>query len=182
LHTPLGYRRFRVTDHDDPEAMTMRTETDPQTSATAAQPEASAPGSGEPRHSPARTFVRHYVEMVVAMLLGMFVLGAALAVPLELAGVDVSNWDTEEPELLLLGMAFTMTVPMVAWMRHRGHAWARCWEMTAAMFVPGLAVIGLLWADVETNAHTLMGIEHSVMFPAMLGVMLLRRSEYSGGH
>ncbi|MGI9100476.1 MAG: hypothetical protein ACR2H2_18635 [Solirubrobacteraceae bacterium] len=110
----------------------------------------------------------------------MFVLGFALATLLELAGVDVSSWDTEAPELLLLGMAFTMTVPMVAWMRHRGHGWARSWEMTAAMFVPSFAAIGLLWAEIETNTHTLMGIQHMAMFPGMLGVMLLSRHEYTG--
>jgi hypothetical protein len=64
------------------------------------------------------------------------VLGSARAAPLDLTGVDVSSWNSEAPELLLLGMAFTMTVPMVAWMHHRGHRWARSWEMTPAMFVP----------------------------------------------
>ena len=125
-------------------------------------------------------FVRHYAEMFAAMFLGMFVLGSIGAALLSVGGVDVSEWDTEAPELLLLGMAFTMTVPMVAWMRHRGHGWARSWEMTAAMFLPSFAVIGLLWADVETDTHALMGIQHMAMFPAMLGVMLLRWQEYSG--
>jgi hypothetical protein len=68
-----------------------------------------------------RDVARHYAEMLVAMFLGMFVLGSALAALLDLAGVDVSSWGSEAPELLLLGMAFTMTVPVVAWMRHRGH-------------------------------------------------------------
>ena len=116
----------------------------------------------------------------LAMLLGMFVLGFALSAPLELVGVDVSSWDTEAPELLLLGMAFTMTVPMVAWMRHRGHEWARSWEMAAAMFLPSCAAIGLLWTDVETDIHALLEIQHVTMFPGMLLVMLLRRHEYTG--
>ena len=29
------------------------------------------------------------------------------------------------------------------------------------------------------GAHAAMGIQHVVMFPAMLGVMLLRRGEYT---
>jgi len=127
-----------------------------------------------------RTFTRHYAEMLAAIFLGMFVLGFALAAPLELAGVDVSSWKTESPALLLLGMAFTMTVPMVAWMRHRRHGWAPAWEMTAAMFVPSLAAIGLLWAGIETDIDVLLEIQHVAMFPSMLGVMLLRRHEYSG--
>jgi flagellar biosynthetic protein FliP len=164
------------------EAMTMQTKIDPPASPPAAQEQDPAPRSEQPRGSRARTFLRHYAEMVVAMLLGMFVLGAALAVPLEAAGIDVSSWDKKEPELLLLSMAFTMTVPMVAWMRHRGHGWAPCWEMTAAMFVPAFLAIGLLWAEVSTDVHGLMGIEHTVMFTAMFGLMLLRLDEYTGGH
>ena len=128
------------------------------------------------------TFTRHYLEMVVAMLLGMFVLGGALAVALEAAGVDVSNWETEAPAMLLLGMATTMTVPMVAWMRHRGHGWAPCWEMAAAMFVPSFVAIGLLVTGALTDGHALMMIQHIAMFPLMLGVMLLRPREYSTAH
>ena len=144
------------------------------------QPPSPAPAPGERPRSPIRTFARHYAEMLVAMFLGMFVLGFALAALLELAGVDVSSWDTGAPELLLLGMAFTMTVPMVAWMRHRGHGWAPSWEMTAAMFVPCFAAIGLLWTDVEADIHALMEIQHLAMLPGMLAVMLLRRHEYTG--
>ena len=115
-----------------------------------------------------RMFARHYIEMLVAMLLGMAVLGMPLAML------------TEAPELDLLGMAFGMTVPMVAWMRHRGHAWARAWEMTAAMFVPSFAAIALLWRGIVEDPDTLLVIQHVGMFPAMLAAMLLRRSEYSG--
>ena len=158
----------------------MQTKTNPPTSPSAPQLEASACRSDNPQRSAVRKFARHYVEMIVAMLLGMLVLGFALSAPLELVGVDVSSWDTEAPELLLLGMAFTMTVPMVAWMRHRGHGWARSWEMTAAMFLPSFAAIGLLWTDLETDIHALLEIQHVTMFPGMLLVMLLRRHEYTG--
>jgi hypothetical protein len=64
--------------------------------------------------SRAMHFVRHYTEMVVAMFLGMFVLGVPLGALLGVAGVDVSAWRTDAPELMLLGMAFTMSVPMAA--------------------------------------------------------------------
>jgi hypothetical protein len=125
-------------------------------------------------------FTRHYVEMLIAMFLGMFVLGAALVVPLGALGVDVGDWRSEAPELMLLGMAFTMSVPMVAWMRHRGHGWAPAWEMTAAMFVPSVAAIALLWAGAVADTGALMAIQHSAMFPAMLVAMLLRLDEYTG--
>jgi hypothetical protein len=127
-------------------------------------------------------FARHGLEMVVAMVLGMVVLGTALTVALELVGVDVSGWRSDAPALLLLGMAFTMTVPMVAWMRHRGHGWAPAADMTAAMFLPSLAAIALLWAGLVTDAHALLMIQHIAMGPAMLVAMLLRVHEYTGRH
>jgi hypothetical protein len=119
-------------------------------------------------------FARHYVEMVIAMLAGMAVLGGGLAV---LAGED---WKSDAPELYLLWMAFTMSVPMVAWMRHRGHGWAPALEMTAAMFAPTVAAIALLRAGTTDDIGTLMAIQHSAMFPLMLVAMLLRLDEYTG--
>jgi hypothetical protein len=132
------------------------------------------------RGSPTRNFLRHYGEMVVAMFLGMFVLGGAGAGLLSIVGVQVSDWDSEAPELLLLGMAFTMTVPMVAWMRHRGHGWRPASEMAAAMFAPGVAATVLLWAGLVEDTDTLLTIQHVAMLAAMLAVMLLRRDEYTG--
>jgi hypothetical protein len=125
-------------------------------------------------HTPTARFIRHYLEMVIAMLLGMVVLGVPGAMLLDLAGVD-----TEAAGVLLIGMATTMTVPMVAWMRHRGHGRLPCWEMAAAMYVPTLGALALLEAGALHGAHAAMGLQHVVMFPAMLGVMLLRRGEYT---
>jgi hypothetical protein len=124
--------------------------------------------------TPTAHFIRHYLEMVIAMLLGMAVLGIPGFMALEAAGVD-----TEAAGVLLWGMAVSMTVPMVAWMRHRGHGWLPCWEMAAAMIVPTIGALALLEAGALGDAHAAMGIQHVVMFPAMLGVMLLRRDEYT---
>jgi hypothetical protein len=124
--------------------------------------------------TPTAHFIRHYLEMVIAMLLGMAVLGIPGFIALGAAGVD-----TEAAGVLLWGMAVSMTVPMVAWMRHRGHGWLPCWEMSAAMIVPTIGALALLEAGALDGAHAAMGIQHVVMFPAMLGVMLLRRGEYT---
>jgi hypothetical protein len=129
-----------------------------------------------------RRFITHYFEMVVAMLLGMLVLGGAATVLLAAVGIEVSNWDHDLPALFLFAMAFTMTVPMVGWMRYRGHGWRPCAEMSAAMFLPTLVVVGMLAADVGGDVHSLMAIQHVAMFPAMLVAMLLRREEYGGVH
>jgi hypothetical protein len=117
-----------------------------------------------------RTFLRHYAEMLIAMFAGMLVVGGALTA----AGVEV-----EAVELELLGMALSMSVPMVAWMRYRGHGWGPSAEMTASMFVPTVAAIALLWGGLVEDDHGLLMIQHVAMFPAMLVAMLLRRDEYT---
>jgi hypothetical protein len=131
-------------------------------------------------NSRAMHFVRHYIEMVVAMFVGMFALGLPLGALLGVAGIDVAAWQTDARELLLLGMAFTMSVPMAAWMRHRGHGWAPVWEMTGSMFAPSFAAIGLLWAGAVEDTDALLYIQHVGMLPSMLAVMLLRLDEYTG--
>jgi hypothetical protein len=122
-----------------------------------------------------RHFARHYLEMVAAMVVGMVVLGAAIRGVLALAGVEFSL--ARHPELTSLEMAFDMSVGMVVWMRHRGHGWASSLEMCGAMFAPALALFPLLWLDI-IDAESMMALEHIVMLPLMLLVMLRRRSEY----
>jgi hypothetical protein len=117
-------------------------------------------------------FVRHYIEMVAAMMAGMAALAASRSM------VDLPD----ETAVELVEMALWMTVPMVAWMRFRGHAWRVCNEMAAAMLLPAAAALALLATGVVGDSHALVMLEHSVMFPAMLAAMLLRRDEYTGHH
>jgi hypothetical protein len=127
-----------------------------------------------------RHFVRHYVEMVVAMFLGMAILGVPMGLALNAMGTSWSALNDDAPALMLLLMAVSMTVPMVAWMRYRGHGWRANTEMSASMFLPTFAVIGLLAAGVVTEIGSLMVVEHVAMLLAMLAAMLLRPSEYTG--
>ena len=126
-------------------------------------------------------FVRHYIEMVIAMLLGMGVLVVPSNLALGAVGVDWSQVVDEEPALMFLRMATIMTLPMVGWMMYRGHGWRANADMTAAMFVPTFAVIGLLWAGVLTNLAVLMVLVHVAMLGAMAAAMLLRPDEYAHG-
>ena len=126
-----------------------------------------------------RSFVRHYVEMIVAMVLGMVVLGFPAGAALAAAGVSMAELHNDLPALMLLGMAVVMTIPMVAWMRHREHGWQACGEMTAAMFIPAFGTVGLLAAGLVEDIGALMVIEHVAMLPSMLVAMLARRDEYS---
>jgi hypothetical protein len=130
-------------------------------------------------HAGTRHFVRHYVEMVVAMFLGMAVLG----VPAEWAlGAVGSSWSQLGDELMLVGMAFTMTVPMVGWMRFRGHGRRANAEMATSMLLPTLAAITLLVTDAVEDTGVLLVAEHVAMLAGMLVAMLLRRDEYTHHH
>jgi hypothetical protein len=128
---------------------------------------------------PATRFARHYAEMLVAMLVGMMALGMPADMALSGLGVELAD---EAPAALLLGMGITMTVPMVAWMRYRGHGWPASNEMAASMMIPTVGVIALLAAELVEDTGTLLVIEHLVMLPAMLAVMLLRWDEYTHAH
>jgi hypothetical protein len=114
--------------------------------------------------------------MVAVMFLGMFVLMAPTGVLFSAFG---TSWSRLSPAMNMFAMALTMTVPMVAWMRYRGHAWRPNVEMAASMLIPTFAVMGLLWAGIG-NPGTLMVPEHAGMLACMLAAMVLRREEYSG--
>jgi hypothetical protein len=137
-------------------------------------------GSGHPTHAAGGhgrwRLLRHYLEMVAAMLVGMVVLGAALRGVLGLAGLQ---FPAQYPELVALEMAFTMSAGMVAWMRHRSHGWASTLEMAGAMFAPAVVLVPLLWLGVIAGGALLV-LEHLAMFPLMYLVMLRRRAEYGG--
>ena len=115
-------------------------------------------------------FVRHYLEMVVAMFAGMFVLGPLehLVWPALSARHDVG----------VLVMATNMAIGMGAWMRFRGHSWRGIVEMSASMYVPFAALLVPYWSG-AIGAGALMTWGHVLMFPAMAAVMLLRPAEYS---
>jgi hypothetical protein len=123
-----------------------------------------------------RPFARHYAEMVAAMFLGM-VLIPPLRLALAPVGVDIQD----DPTLRLVAMAVTMTLGMLAWMRYRGHGWGPSADMTAAMVIPTLVVLALLWADLA-SVDPLIMLEHVLMLPSMLVAMLLRREEYTRRH
>ena len=125
-----------------------------------------------------RRFVQHFLEMVVAMVVGMVALGPLWTLALDAAGVPGL---LDRPELDSLVMATNMTVAMSAWMRYRGHGWAATAAMAAAMYVPFLVLFPPLWMD-AISPGTMIVAGHMLMLPAMAGVMLLRPHEYLHGH
>ncbi len=123
-------------------------------------------------------FVRHYGEMVAAMLVGMVLLH-----PVWMVVLPVLGWSAAmaRPDLHTLIMATNMAVAMTAWMRYRGHGWLPIAEMDAAMYLPFVVLLVPFWTG-AISATTLSVAGHVLMLPAMLAVMLRRRAEYSAHH
>jgi hypothetical protein len=124
-------------------------------------------------------FTRHLLEMVLAMMAGMAVLGVALAVLGEPPGY--ANL------LLRYGlMGAFMAVPMVAWMRYRGHSWSDGLEMMAAMLAPMLALVipvelGVAGYVPGLSEDSLMMLSHVAMIAGMVVLMIYRFERYAYG-
>jgi hypothetical protein len=125
-----------------------------------------------------KPFVRHFVEMVIAMVVGMVLLGPVWTT---FAAVFGGAGTLARPDVAALVMATNMTIGMSIWMRHRVHGWAGIAEMGAAMYVPFLLLLGPFWTGQLSGEALMMG-GHTLMLPAMVGAMLLRRGEYSQDH
>jgi hypothetical protein len=127
------------------------------------------------RRSPWRAWSFHLAEMMIAMFAGMAVLGLVLEGLLSLLGASLSDAPTS---VMASVMAFNMTAPMAWWMRYRGHAVRHNVEMSASMIVPTALVIALHWLG-AVGADSVLLIQHVVMIPAMVGLMLVRFEHYA---
>ena len=123
-------------------------------------------------------FWRHFLEMNAAMFIGMAAGGLLVSGILAAFGTTPNQARLHYPELAVLVMTFNMTVPMVAWMRHRGHSWRSSAEMAGAMLVPAVPLIALLRLHVIVFG-AVCGLYCASMIVAMLVLMLYRRSEYA---
>lgn len=115
-------------------------------------------------------FVGHYVEMVLAMLVGMLV----LTLPWMVIWPGLSD----QPVLGTAVMVANMTVGMAAWMSLRRHGTRMIVEMSAAMVAPFVVLLVPLAAGAIT-ADALSAAGHGLMFITMLAAMLLRRDHYT---
>jgi hypothetical protein len=135
--------------------------------------------SEQSRRTERRNLVRHFFEMVGAMLVGMAVLG--MVVRGVSAALGHSDFLLDHVGFRAPVMAANMTIGMTVWMRHRGHNWGAIAEMGVARFVPLVVLIGPSWAGVLSD-DALLGWMHVLMLPAMVIAMLHRRDEYAQTH
>lgn len=126
-------------------------------------------------------FLRHYGEMCVPMCIGF---AAGDLIYFWAAGrFGYSEPFSELPELSVLVVTFTMTAPMVAWMRFRGMPRRETAEMAAVMPVLAIALLALGWLTIVRKGDLVL-LEHGLMMPAMLVPMVFRLDFYTGraGH
>jgi flagellar biosynthetic protein FliP len=141
---------------------------------------AGAVASPAARLRPIARFVGHYAEMVVAMIVGMAVLGIPVDAIARSQGYD--DLYHQLPALGAIVMTAIMTGPMALWMVVRGHDRQMIAEMSLAMIVPAIALmlasrIGLV------AASSIPMLTDPLMYASMLAVMLARWRMYAGlGH
>ena len=121
--------------------------------------------SGSERWRHRARFLCRASGMTIVMMLGMVGLATTF------------TW-YEQTELSAVAMASGMTLPMLAVMGYRGHAWQRSCEMAAAVFLPALVLLVFFWLGLVA-AHLVTPLQMLVMAPAMLGVMLYRAEHYT---
>jgi len=131
-----------------------------------------------PGRTPRARFWWHYLEMVLAMLVGMGVFWPVWIGLFELAGrPDLMD----RGDLAAVRMAVNMTAGMALWMRFRHHALRDVAEMSVAMSAPFLVLLVPHWMGL-LSAGALMWAAHVIMFVTMLAAMWWRREVYSAGH
>jgi flagellar biosynthetic protein FliP len=111
-------------------------------------------------------FIWHYVEMVIAMVIGM----------MAFAPLWPAAW-VARADVHALVMATNMTIAMVAVMLLRRHSWPRIAEMAATMYLPFVVLLVPYWLD-ALSGTAVMVAGHVIMFPLMLAAMVWRRAEY----
>jgi hypothetical protein len=118
-------------------------------------------------------FAWHFLQMFVAMGIGMGV----LALTLGLLGYQEAI--RRVPEFYALVMAFAMVIPMAAWMRlGMGHDWSHTSEMSAAMTIPTLMLVVICSVGLLPHAVALAW-SMPLMYVAMLGDMAYRWHHYA---
>ena len=124
-------------------------------------------GAANQRYGP---LVRHYFEMVAAMVVGMVVMGL----------VHDLVWPslTERADIGALVMATDMALGMSAWMRFRGHPWLGIAEMSASMYVPFVVLLVPFWTGF-IDGGDLMIWGHIAMFAAMALVVFARPAQFA---
>ena len=127
-------------------------------------------------------FLLHFLEMQIAMVLGMIPWHLLVR---ELRALPTYSEAFQRGSALsTIGHGMFMTVPMVVWMILRQHGWRHSLEMGAAMFAPGVVIIVLCWLGADTYLPWLITLASPAGTVGMLVYMLYRRAHFTekAGH
>ena len=139
-----------------------------------------------------KRLIQHYLEMVIAMFAGMlawgwlsavlFGQGGAMGMHASMPATGVI--DAQQSVMSQIGgitaMDLSMIIPMILWMRYRGHSWRHGAEMSAAMVVPALPVYAaeLIWPGAFGSMSAMWS--HGAMLLGMAVLMIAQRYMYAG--
>jgi hypothetical protein len=139
----------------------------------AGPPQARPPQIGHKRHL--RPFWPRFLQLLAAMVAGTIATGTIFA---SVIGFQAYGQVTVHyPTQILLAMAAGMSIPVVAWMLYRSMGRRNAYEMAAAIVLPVLPFLGLVWSGVTNSAQCWAYRATTVV--AILVLMRYRRSTYS---
>ena len=118
-------------------------------------------------------FVSHYLQMGIAMYVGML-----LPVGLVLSALGLSRL-TRSPEAAALLMTGEMVVGMAAWMAVRRHSWRHTVEMSAGMAASTVVAVIASLAGLLPHTAASSTPVGMLMWAGMLAAMLLRWRHYA---
>lgn len=127
----------------------------------------------------AGAFLLHFFEMCLAMCIGgiplivLFFWGAAQ--------LGYPALFQQSPAWSVVEIGFILALPMLTWMRFRGHAWRPTWEMASTTIVLGLLLVALNWLGLLPKS-SLFEWMRGLACPVMLVPMLFRLDLYTGHH
>lgn len=122
-------------------------------------------------------FLWHYVQMSIAMELGML-----LPVGFILSALGLSDLVARSPEASALVMTGEMVLGMAAWMAIRRHSWTHTVEMSAGMAASTVVAAVSSLAGLLPHTAVNSGPVGILMWVGMLAAMLLRWRDYAHGH
>ena len=136
------------------------------------------PQAGPPEVADRRGLIpvwRLFLQVLVAMVAGTISTGLIFASVIGFKTYAQVN--VVYPWQILLAMAAGMSLPVVAWMLYRGMGRRNASEMAAAIVLPVLPFLGLVWSGVTSSA-VCWGYRATAVV-AVLVMMRYRRSTYS---
>jgi len=124
-------------------------------------------------------FIRHYIEMLLVCCIGGLILNFLFFSAITRVGFP--NFLQQYPDLSIIVITILLAVPMLIWMRLRGHEWRPTLEMTGEPIVLGVLLISASWINIIPKVEMLPLLKDLVC-PLMLIPMFFRLDLYTSNH